>query len=205
MRSSLFLENITKSHWLHYQKILFLSSRWWTQQHFVKNDKNLLAKLYTNIRYWAYSLCLRTFRNHIKLSNKSAFFFQFEDELDIWSKTLNLRKYLNHLSCSRIFKKYICLSIKLIFFSNLDDDFNIRWAWNLQLDILLQLIWRWTVQSHRKLSSTFSAMLTSLLRVKIARFVDNRFYWFCQFMIRRSTQIHLITRFQYRFDEDIFF
>ena len=186
MRLFLFFENITKPHWLHYQKILFFSSRWWTQQHFVKNDKNLLTKLYTNIRYWVYSLYLRTFRNHIKLFNKSTFFFQFENEFDIWSKTLNLRKYLNHLFCSRIFKKYICLSIKLIFFSNFDDDFNIRWAWNLQFDIFLQLIWRWIVQSHRKLSSTSSTMLTSLLRVRIAQFVDNRFYWFYQFIIRRS-------------------
>ena len=47
-------------------------------------------------------------------------------------------------------------------------------------------------------------MFTFLLRVKIARFIDNRFYWFCQCMTRWSIQIYFITRFRYRFDENIF-
>ena len=116
-----------------------------------------------------------------------------------------LLKYSNHLSCSRIFKKYICLLSKLIFLFDLDDDVNIRSTWNFQFSIFLRLIWKRTVQSNRKLSSTSSAMLTSILRVKTARFVDNRSCWFCQCIIRRSIEIHLITRFRYNSDEDIFF
>ena len=48
-------------------------------------------------------------------------------------------------------------------------------------------------------------MFISILRVKIDRFIDNRFYWFCQYLIRRSIEVHFITRFRYSFYEDIFF
>ena len=48
-------------------------------------------------------------------------------------------------------------------------------------------------------------MLTSILRVRIARFVDNRSRWLCWCMIRQTIEIHLITRFRYNSDENVFF
>ena len=107
--------------------------------------------------------------------------------------------------CLKICQNYIQLFNKSTFFSCFCDDFDIRWVWNFQFDVFLQLIWKWIVQSNRRFFSTFATIFTSILRIRIARFVDNRFCWFCQCLIRQSIEIHFITRFRYSFYENIFF
>ena len=97
-----FFEIIAKSYLFYWQKILFFSIRRWIQYIFIKNDKNFLTKFCINIRYWIYSLCLKIFRNHIQSFIKTTLFFQFENEFDIQSKTLNLFKYSIHFFCSKI-------------------------------------------------------------------------------------------------------
>ena len=128
-----------------------------------------------------------------------------------WISDQKISRIFFSIKLSRLFffrEFYLFASISLrkwTFIFCFCDVFNTQWIWNFQFDFFLQLIWKWTVQSHRRLFSTFSAMFTSLLRVRIARSVDNRFYWFCQCLIRRSIEIHFITRFRYSLYEDIFF
>ena len=120
--------------------------------------------------------------------------FRIKISNQFFKSLISLFRYWIYSSYLRIFRNFIRLFNKSTFLFVLCDDFIIRESWQLSFKSISSKFRKETFQSNCHFHSTFSTMLTFVLRIKIARMNERNSFEFCRNMMRKSIEFHFLAK-----------